>query len=376
MLGHLADRVAGRLRAKHARRSHRHASGCASPACVRSPARTPGGTRSSTTLTLTEIAERIWSTRALEDHPTETQISLLAISVSQPRRSAGAATRAADCCQTTRRPGSPARLGAMGRGPLDRLRCASASAAPQSATRTAMLSERYSVPGRVPRARRARAVIAANPSGKSRHLNAESRIRDSSRGCGRIRSGRGHRTGDQELDVGAATGVPGVRLRHAMRFHPPRSPGSRRTSRSRRGRSCCSTNSSGCVPTTAPGPALEYACHVRDVLRLGSYRVRLMLEDDNPQFENWDQDATAISDAYELQDPSVVAGEISTAGAELAGEYATVRADQWSRSGLRSDGCALHGRVVRPVLLARSGAPRDGRAPWLRRAGVTRGATG
>jgi hypothetical protein len=84
--------------------------------------------------------------------------------------------------------------------------------------------------------------------------------------------------------------------------------------------------------------ALEYGCHVRDVLRLGAYRVGLMRQYDNPQFENWDQDATAISDGYEIQDPSVVAGEISTFGAELAGIYASIGADEWDRPGLRSDG--------------------------------------
>ena len=40
--------------------------------------------------------------------------------------------------------------------------------------------------------------------------------------------------------------------------------------------------------------ALEYGCHVRDVHRLFLRRLQLMLGQDGPQFENWDQDATAI----------------------------------------------------------------------------------
>ena len=37
--------------------------------------------------------------------------------------------------------------------------------------------------------------------------------------------------------------------------------------------------------------ALEYACHVRDVCALYRYRLGLMLDEDDPLFPNWDQDA-------------------------------------------------------------------------------------
>ncbi|MEO7350372.1 MAG: methyltransferase type 12, partial [Marmoricola sp.] len=36
---------------------------------------------------------------------------------------------------------------------------------------------------------------------------------------------------------------------------------------------------------------LEYACHVRDVHHVFAERVRLMLEENDPEFDNWDQDA-------------------------------------------------------------------------------------
>jgi DinB superfamily len=84
--------------------------------------------------------------------------------------------------------------------------------------------------------------------------------------------------------------------------------------------------------------ALEYGCHVRDVFRLGSIRVTRMLNEDNPQFANWDQDDAAVAERYDLQDPFVVADEILAAGAELADLYDTVEADQWQRPSLRSDG--------------------------------------
>lgn len=80
VLGHLADRVAGRLRAKH--RAGRTVTVRVRFSSMRSVTRsyTARGPVS-TTLTLTDVAERLVHT-ALADHPEELQISLLAISVS------------------------------------------------------------------------------------------------------------------------------------------------------------------------------------------------------------------------------------------------------------------------------------------------------
>ena len=64
--------------------------------------------------------------------------------------------------------------------------------------------------------------------------------------------------------------------------------------------------------------ALEYACHVRDVFVLFDERLRLMLEQDGPQFENWDQDVTALDQRYDLQDPATVADELVAAGHDCA----------------------------------------------------------
>ncbi len=83
---------------------------------------------------------------------------------------------------------------------------------------------------------------------------------------------------------------------------------------------------------------LEYACHVRDVHRIFDGRVRRMLEEDDPRFENWDQDATAVEGRYGEQDPAVVAGELVEAAAVVADRYASVSGDRWDRSGSRSDG--------------------------------------
>ena len=57
---------------------------------------------------------------------------------------------------------------------------------------------------------------------------------------------------------------------------------------------------------------LEYGCHVRDVHRIFAERVRLMLTQDQPQFPNWDQDETAVTDDYPSQDPVRVAASYPT----------------------------------------------------------------
>jgi len=80
VLGHLADRVAGRLRAKH--RAGRTVTVRVRFDSVRAITRSHTGPYPvSTTLTLTEIAERLVY-KALSDHPEQFRISLLAVSVS------------------------------------------------------------------------------------------------------------------------------------------------------------------------------------------------------------------------------------------------------------------------------------------------------
>ena len=91
-------------------------------------------------------------------------------------------------------------------------------------------------------------------------------------------------------------------------------------------------------PTPDRWSALEYACHVRDVFVLFDERLRLMLEEESPQFPDWDQDVTAIEQRYDLQDPIVVSEQLVAAGSALADRWDTVQDDQWQRAGDRSDG--------------------------------------
>jgi hypothetical protein len=86
---------------------------------------------------------------------------------------------------------------------------------------------------------------------------------------------------------------------------------------------------------------LEYAAHVRDVFTLYASRLDLMLTLDDPIYPNWDQDATAITERYDEQDPSVVAAELVEAGTTLADAFDAVPEEAWSRPGRRSDGAGF-----------------------------------
>ena len=94
-------------------------------------------------------------------------------------------------------------------------------------------------------------------------------------------------------------------------------------------------------PTQDQWSTLEYACHVRDVYRVFDERLRLMLETDEPHFENWDQDATALEDRYDQQDPAVVEEQLLAAAETIAARWDSVEDDQWGRRGYRSDGSAF-----------------------------------
>jgi len=91
-------------------------------------------------------------------------------------------------------------------------------------------------------------------------------------------------------------------------------------------------------PSPDKWSALEYGCHIRDVFVLFNERLRLMLEMDDPTYQNWDQDATAVSERYGEQDPADVVQAIDHAAEALAARFASVQPEQWSRTGTRSDG--------------------------------------
>ena len=90
---------------------------------------------------------------------------------------------------------------------------------------------------------------------------------------------------------------------------------------------------------------LEYACHVRDVHLLFAERLRLMLAEDDAEFANWDQDATAVEERYDLQDPAEVGPRAGRRGRARSRRRTTrSRTTQWERRGTRSNGACSPSR--------------------------------
>lgn len=91
-------------------------------------------------------------------------------------------------------------------------------------------------------------------------------------------------------------------------------------------------------PDPSTWSPLEYACHARDAAHIFDERLVLMLERDAPVFADWDQDETAVVEAYAQQDPATVAEELAAESETIAARIATVSGDQWARAGRRSNG--------------------------------------
>ena len=130
----------------------------------------------------------------------------------------------------------------------------------------------------------------------------------------------------------------------------------------------------GARPRPGTWSVLEYGCHVRDVHRIFRQRVRLMLDEDEPRFPNWDQDETALADDYASQRPGDRRRRTRRRGRcrrrHLCGGarrrvVATGAAEQRQR---------VHRGVDRRLPPARRGPPRVGRRP--RRVHASVGARG
>jgi hypothetical protein len=91
-------------------------------------------------------------------------------------------------------------------------------------------------------------------------------------------------------------------------------------------------------PDASTWSALEYACHVRDVYRLGELRLSLMVDRPGVVFDDWDQDAAALDGDYLAQAPRLVAIGIGTAAARVANRLDAVEGGIWSHAGRRSNG--------------------------------------
>jgi hypothetical protein len=91
-------------------------------------------------------------------------------------------------------------------------------------------------------------------------------------------------------------------------------------------------------PDDATWSPLEYGAHTRDVFRIMHARLNLMLVLRDPEFLDWDQDATATEQDYGSQEPARVAAELRAAGEAIAAAFELVPEVALGRTGRRSDG--------------------------------------
>ena len=80
--------------------------------------------------------------------------------------------------------------------------------------------------------------------------------------------------------------------------------------------------------------ALEYACHVRDVLSVQHARTLAALVSTTPVFASMRREELVSERRYAESDPVVVAAEVLDAAAALAAVWADLRSDQWVREGI------------------------------------------
>jgi S-DNA-T family DNA segregation ATPase FtsK/SpoIIIE len=79
---------------------------------------------------------------------------------------------------------------------------------------------------------------------------------------------------------------------------------------------------------------LEYACHMRDVLRAQRERVQLALAEDQPTFASMRREERVTEERYNEQSPELVAEELSGAAHVLADELDSLDSDGWQRTGI------------------------------------------
>ncbi len=83
--------------------------------------------------------------------------------------------------------------------------------------------------------------------------------------------------------------------------------------------------------------ALEYAVHVRDVLRVFAERVVLALRLDDPELGWWDHEAAIADGLANESDVSAVVDDLARNSAHLSEALRAVEEDDWSRGATRRE---------------------------------------
>jgi predicted carbohydrate-binding protein with CBM5 and CBM33 domain len=87
-------------------------------------------------------------------------------------------------------------------------------------------------------------------------------------------------------------------------------------------------------PRQGSWSALEYGCHVRDVLRFQRDRVAAAQAKDVPRFTSMRRDERAVEEHYNDQDPRIVGGQLAAAGDDLAATLTALDDAGWLRTGV------------------------------------------
>jgi hypothetical protein len=80
--------------------------------------------------------------------------------------------------------------------------------------------------------------------------------------------------------------------------------------------------------------ALEYCCHVRDVLRVQRERLAQAMAEEVPEYVSMDREERVLRDRYNEDDPAKVATELTAAAEELSEEFAELTPPQWERTAI------------------------------------------
>jgi S-DNA-T family DNA segregation ATPase FtsK/SpoIIIE len=81
---------------------------------------------------------------------------------------------------------------------------------------------------------------------------------------------------------------------------------------------------------------LEYACHVRDVLRVQRERVDLALTTDTPEFVPMRRDERVVEERYNEQAPADVSRDLVAAADAFATQLELLDDAGWARTGIYS----------------------------------------
>jgi hypothetical protein len=87
-------------------------------------------------------------------------------------------------------------------------------------------------------------------------------------------------------------------------------------------------------PLDGTWSALEYSCHVRDVLGVQAERVTKMMREHEPSFTPMGRDDLVTRERYNQQAPGRVADDLDAAAARLADLFARLTGEQLARTGL------------------------------------------